>query len=432
VDTDSGEDGENNQRDDEFLNGSVGDSVSEENCSDCEEHESSETDTSLSEEESPSEAVRVETLRSKDGTEWIEVDHMSNNGRIIAQNLFISKPGVKPFAKRSIESPTTAWQLLFRKNMLEDILKCTNEKILGVEGENGEKVGMDDLKAFIGLVYLRGAFGWRQMSVKDLWSKEFGNEYFKSTMSRNKFERIMRFIRFDNLRSRRLNAGSDLYYPIRWLHEEFTTNCMQVYQPNPLLTVDEQLLPMKNRCKFIQFMPQKPDKFGVKMWVIVDVKTKYCIRYFPYLGSQGAHERGQTPLGMFVVKSLMEGLLDIGYNVCTDNFFTSAPLADYLFQRKTTLVGTIRPASKSIVPAMKLTKPLHSSTFYRSGSKLAVTYQGKPHKNVTLISTMHSSPVIINNEKKKPEIIHFYNSNKVGVDCIDRMLRLYSCKSPSR
>jgi hypothetical protein len=105
VDTDSGEDGENDQRDDEFLNGSVGDSVSEENCSDCEEHESSETDTSLSEEESPSEAVRVETLRSKDETEWIEVDHMSNNGRIIAQNVFISKPGVKPFAKRSIESP---------------------------------------------------------------------------------------------------------------------------------------------------------------------------------------------------------------------------------------------------------------------------------------------------------------------------------------
>ena len=42
--------------------------------------------------------------------------------------------------------------------------------------------------------------------------------------------------------------------------------------------------------------------------------------------------KGETPLGMFVVKKLMESYLNAGYNVCTDNFFTSAPLADYLFQ----------------------------------------------------------------------------------------------------
>ena len=135
---------------------------------------------------------------------------------------------------------------------------------------------------------------------------------------------------------------------------------------------------------------------------------------------------------MFVVKKLMKGYLYSGYNVCTDNFFTSSPLADYLFQTKTTLIGTIRLTSKSTIPAMKIPHPLYSSSFSKSESKLAVSYQAKPKKIVLLLSTMHSTPVIANDDKKKPEIIHSYNSNKVGVDCLDSMLRLYSCKSTSR
>ena len=214
----------------------------------------------------------------------------------------------------------------------------------------------------------------------------------------------MKYIRFDSLRSRRANVTKDLFYPFRWVLQEFTANSMQVYQPYPNLTVDEQLLPMKSRCKFIQFMPQKPDKFGIKFWVIVDVRSKYCLQYIPYLGSQDLEERGDNSLGMFVVKKLMEGYLYSGYNVCTDNFFTSSPLADYLFQTKTTLIGTIRLTSKSTIPAMKIPQPLYSSSFFKSESKLAVSYQAKPKKIVLLLSTMHSTPVIANDDKKSRKL----------------------------
>jgi len=48
--------------------------------------------------------------------------------------------------------------------------------------------------------------------------------------------------------------------------------------------VDEQLLPTKTRCPFIQFMPNKPDKFGIKFWNLVDLKSKYLLNSYPYLG----------------------------------------------------------------------------------------------------------------------------------------------------
>ena len=34
----------------------------------------------------------------------------------------------------------------------------------------------------------------------------------------------------------------------------------------------------------IQYMPNKPDKFGIKFWIAADVKTKYVVHSFPYMG----------------------------------------------------------------------------------------------------------------------------------------------------
>ena len=178
-------------------------------------------------------------------------------------------------------------------------------------------------------------------------------------------------------------------------------------------------------------MPNKPDKFGVKMWVLADVKSKYCINYIPCLGSQDKDERGVNPLGYVVVQKLMESYFNLGYNVCTDNFFISAPLANFLLRKKTTIVGTLCPTSKSVTRDMLKKKELFNSTFYKSDGKLVVVYQGR-EKKVTPLSTMHINPVVNSNDNKKPEIIEYYNRNKVGVDCLDAMLRLYSCKTASR
>ena len=60
-------------------------------------------------------------------------------------------------------------------------------------------------------------------------------------------------------------------------------------------------------------------------------------------------------------------------------------------------------------------------------------YQAKEKKSVYLLSSMHSSAdVDASNEKKKPEMILFYNANKVCVDCFDQMARLYTTRSAGR
>lgn len=49
-----------------------------------------------------------------------------------------------------------------------------------------------------------------------------------------------------------------------------------------------------------------------------------------------------------------------------------------------------------------------------------------------ILSTLHLSVDIGNNEKKTPETVAYYNATKCGVDIIDQMARKYSVKAPSR
>ena len=49
-----------------------------------------------------------------------------------------------------------------------------------------------------------------------------------------------------------------------------------------------------------------------------------------------------------------------------------------------------------------------------------------------VLSTFHQSAKVHEEEKKKPELIKFYNLNKVGVDSMDSMLRLYSVKAATK
>lgn len=374
-------------------------------------------------------SLENQLLSGRDGTLWnrVENNHAISVGRFPAHNIFSGTPGVKAFAKRKIDSPLSAWRLIVSEGMLKLIQKYTIMK--GKEASSDWCISLQELDAFLGLLYLRGVLGFRRHSINSIWSSQFGSPYFREVMSRNRFREILRFLRFDEQCSRRQRVEQDKYAHFREIFDLFVSNCLQVYTPNPFLTVDEQLLPLKNRCCFIQFMPNKPDKFGIKYWILSDVKTKFVINQMPYLGAHDRNERCGLRLGDFVVRKLMEPFFNKGYNVCTDNFFTSLSLAEHLLVNRTTLVGTVRLNSRFLSSAHLEKKPLFESTHLSCQNTVTVSYQGKSDKKVIVMSTFHSTASVRSDEKRKPEMIHFYNKNKTAVDTMDSMLRLYSSKA---
>ena len=66
--------------------------------------------------------------------------------------------------------------------------------------------------------------------------------------------------------------------------DKFIENSQNRYKPGANITIDELLFSTKARCRFTQYLPNKPDKFGVKFWLASDVQIKYVVNGFPYLG----------------------------------------------------------------------------------------------------------------------------------------------------
>ena len=53
----------------------------------------------------------------------------------------------------------------------------------------------------------------------------------------------------------------------------------------PILQLMNSYFPLKTCCPFITFMPNKPDKYGFKFWLLVEgVESKYVVKILPYLG----------------------------------------------------------------------------------------------------------------------------------------------------
>lgn len=147
-------------------------------------------------------------------------------------------------------------------------------------------------------------------------------------------------------------------------------------------------------------MLNKPDKFGIKFWMLADSSSKYMCNAMPYLGKDDSRSANDT-LASHVVLKLSEPYLNKGRNVTTDNFFTTNELAKKLKTRKTSMVGTVNRIRREIPQEIKKMKAeLYATSVLENDGNLLVVYQGKRSKNVLVLSTMHTGVQITGGEKK--------------------------------
>ena len=90
---------------------------------------------------------------------------------------------------------------------------------------------------------------------------------------------------------------------------------------------------------FRQYIPNKRHRYGIKAFKLCS-RGGYTHRMDIYAGKSLQPRTGSVAED--VVMKLMDGLLDRGRTLYTDNWYTSVVLAKKLLQRKTNLVGTVR------------------------------------------------------------------------------------------
>ena len=119
-------------------------------------------------------------------------------------------------------------------------------------------------KKFIGLQIAPGVLVGKNTSIYQLWGREWSHPIFAKTISRDRYKELMKYFRFDNFSTHHERRQADKLCLIAETWKDFTENCKRCYIPSFDLTIDEQLFPCKTCCPFIQYMPNKSDKFGMK------------------------------------------------------------------------------------------------------------------------------------------------------------------------
>ena len=105
-------------------------------------------------------------------------------------------------------------------------------------------------------------------------------------MSGRRFKDLMAVIRFDDKNSRAPRRAQDKFAAIWEVFSIVNSKLIHHYIPGVNLTFDEHLMSYRGGCSFIQYLPLKPDKYGIKFFWIVDSSNYYPLKCIPYLGKE--------------------------------------------------------------------------------------------------------------------------------------------------
>ncbi|KRZ71271.1 PiggyBac transposable element-derived protein 4, partial [Trichinella papuae] len=229
--------------------------------------------------------------------------------------------------------PLDVFSCKFSSDLIDVIVRNTNRKAVLMQADHRRNYGI-----FHALTSC-----WSVLGKKGNYHRAV--EYRKTgisttaTMARNRFTEIWRYLRFDHTLTREERKKTGKAAAVREVFEIFP------HVPHGEVYVDEHLMSFRGHCPCRIGMKSKPDRYGVNMWMLCDVRTGYiwCVQiYTSKIGQKPEREQGKR-----VVLDLASDLSP-GYGITTDDFFTSLDLRMPMLPTKNTLLGTIRPRRKKV------------------------------------------------------------------------------------
>ena len=295
-----------------------------------------------------------------------------------------------------------------------------------------------ELKALIGLLYLRAALQLNIFKTREIFFHESSHEIFAPTISYNRFAFLICFLEFDDKETRWQRWREDKFANFFMTMNENNGRCRN---PSPYVTVDDALYLYSGRIGMKQYNPSKPAKYGLLYRSLCNTKVLYTYSTLPYAGKPeviGANDyyvTGCDEYTKWLVNNFqIYGTLQ-GRNISLDRYFTSVTLAEWCLERNITIVGTLKSDRKGIPKEMKgVADEEEKSTAFcysKDEKTMLLSYidkKKKGKKNILALTTMHNQVKLSVDERKKPHALVFYDHAKGGVDVVD----LISAKMSTR
>ncbi|GBM24837.1 PiggyBac transposable element-derived protein 4 [Araneus ventricosus] len=251
-------------------------------------------------------------------------------------------------------SPFDYFKLLFSTSMCETIMINTNKYAEYVQKEKNVTDGkwkpiehISEIWNFIAIILIMSIAKFPKM--KNYWSTNpiLGNEMIKNTMTRDRFMKILKYFHLSDREMEKVASDEEFYLMQKLdpLMTDMKKNFKSHFKPYQNMSVDEAMIKYKGRLGIIQYMPKKPTKRGIKIWMLCDSSFGYVYDFDVYCGKKDKIPRSKKGLGYDVVTHLAKSL-NPRYCLYFDRFFTSVHLMKDLLARGIYSTGTVQTNRK--------------------------------------------------------------------------------------
>ena len=206
-------------------------------------------------------------------------------------------------------------------------------------------VSLQDMKIFFGILLLSGYQPLPSRRMYWTVHEDYRVAPVAQTMSRNRFEEILRFLHFNNYQ--RLDT-TDKMTKLRPIMDRLNKKFVMVYPKEKQMDLDEAMIEYlgEHGCK--QSIPNKPVRFGFKAWCLnsrLGYLTVFDIYQGSTYGSTNDYEKRFGKGGgtlLFLLDKLPLSIRSMPLKFYFDNYFTGLPQLNQLSLLNCGGKGTIR------------------------------------------------------------------------------------------
>lgn len=339
------------------------------------------------------------------------------------------------------------FNLIFSDELIDIIVRETNryarQKLAGNDTRLAKwhDTTRQEVKAYFGICLVMGINNLPRLAM--YWSSDpfIGNTGIQNIMTKNRFEELSQYLHFSNSETepQRGEENFDRLYKVRSLLSGVLENSQKAYEPSKNLSIDEGMIAFKGRLSFRQYMPAKPTKYGIKVWMAADSENGYVNNFSVYLGKEANVPR-VNGLGYDVVMKMASPFLRKHRHIFFDNFFTSTKLMEDLLAQDTYACGTVRSNRKDLPPCAKNKLKQGEKVSAQRGKIIFTKWHDKRDISFLSSNVLPSEPSRLVPRKKngrniqieKPRVADVYTADMGGVDRADQLRSFYFAGYSSR
>lgn len=383
-----------------------------------------------------------------DGEQWTKWQ----STHVVKQLPFtVQNPGVQIMGTAIPVSAGDSFDLFFTTDLVQDMVNETNryanEKLSNLDlktrsiWHTWKDVTVTEFRAYLGVV-LRMAMQGRG-GIKDFFSSEWINHmpFFGDVFRRERFLQIHWMLHVQppsNNAAGVQTRGSK----VKNVTEHMKNKCFELFVPYKNIVIDESTISFKGRTQFKMYNPQKPHKWGLRVFSLADCKTGYLCAFEPYYGSITTNSlpRSDLPFTARIVIHLCYELKQLvngdGYHLFTDRYYTGHCLAQELLKANINTTGTVMRNRQGLPQDVKQTlkmKKFEVRAWNYNNNEMMLAWQDK--RIIFMLSTYYNADTETlqrtNRDKQvedviKPTAIVEYTKHMGAVDRFDHYCSSYS------